>query len=109
MAVTTEGIVTMELLVHELGVVELVDAIVRGQGLHWCWSERWTVQYSKANWQQGVGAQPSAQEVLKRDGWEKADHPIQVSVDQEPVVRQKQLLCGGEHLGWWSLDAVQWK
>ena len=32
------------------------------------------VQYSKANWQQGVDAQPSAQEVLKRDGWEEADY-----------------------------------
>ena len=100
---------TRELLVRELGVVELVAAIVQGQGWHWCWSERWKVQYSKANWQQGVGAQPSAQEVLKRDGWEKADYQTQVSADQEPVVRQKQLLCGGEHLGWWSLDAVQWK
>ena len=109
MAVTTEGIVTMELLVCELGVVELVAAIVQEQGWHWCWSERWKVQYSMAIWQQGVGAQPSAQEVLKRDGCGKTDHHTQVSADQEPVVRQKQLLCGGEHLGWWSLDAVQWK
>ena len=81
--------------------------IVQGQGWHWCWSKRWKVQYSKASWQQGVDA--PAQEVLKRDGWEKADYQTQVSADQEPVVRQKQLLCGGEHLGWWSLDAVQWK
>ena len=88
----------MELLVHELGMVELVDAIVLRQGLQCCWSERWSVQHSKANWQQGVGAQPSAQEVLKRDGWEKTDHQTQVSADQEPVVRQKQLLYGGEHL-----------
>ena len=109
MAVTTEGIVTMELLVHELGMVELVDASVLRQGLHYCLRERWTVQHSKANWQQGVGAQPSAQEVLKRDGCWKSDNQTQVSVDQEPVVRQKQLLFGGERLGWWSLDAVQWK
>ena len=103
MAVTTEEIVIMEPLVHELGKVELVDAIVLRQVLQCCWSERWSVQHSKAN------EQPSAQEVLKRDGWEKADYQTHVSADQEPFIRQKQLLCGGEHLGWWSLDAVQWK
>ena len=72
MAGITEGIVTRELLVRELGVVELVAVIVQGQGWHWCWSKRWKVQYSKASWQQGVDA--PAQEVLKRDGWEEADY-----------------------------------
>ena len=68
----TEGIVTRELLVRELRVVELVVVIVQGQGWHWCSSKRWKVQYLKAIWEQGVDA--PAQVALKRDEWEEADY-----------------------------------